>query len=225
MIGTRSVYNLAEPKGATLLNLSRFSAGSLAAVDYIPKDARGFYAWFRSYDYPDDPDLFVERLLNDIAAPKFAPRQGFISPYHMVEIASAGDMTPSRKAALRQAVHDPTFFASIRSGLIHSILFQSPLYVGKAVNLRQRITSHLAQGSPLRERLYAVGLELDQCLLFVFPNPADERLSQELEAASEEVSEEEDSDTSPKTDGLQHEVLLEEVFSRLFSPQFTLRIG
>jgi hypothetical protein len=116
MIGSRSVYNLAEPKGATLLNLGKFPAGGISALDYIPKDSRGFYAWFRSYDYPENPDCFVERLLEDIAAPKFAPRQGFVSPYHQVEIASGGDMTPGRKDALKKAIKNPEFFAALQSG-------------------------------------------------------------------------------------------------------------
>ena len=230
MIGTKSVYNLAEPKGATLLNLGRFSAGSLAAVDYIPKDAKGFYAWFRSYDYPESPELFVERLLQDIAAPKFAPRRGFVSPYHSIEIASGGDMTAGRKDALRKAIQDPVFFSSLRSGLFHSILFQSPLYVGKALNLRRRITSHLAETSPLRERLMGAGLDLDKCLLFVFPHEngdaEDHAIPLETEEEQQEGHDEDlDEIAGDNARELEHEVLLEEVFSRLFSPQFTLRIG
>jgi hypothetical protein len=230
MIGKRSVYNLIEPKGATLLNLGRFSAGSLAAVDYIPKDTRGFYAWFRSYDYPEDPELFVERLLQDISAPKFAPRRGFVSPYHQVEIASGGDMTQSRKDALKRAIRDPEFFASLRAGLFHSILFQSPLYVGKAINLRKRISTHLSASSPLRERLACVGLNLDHCLLLIFPHNADDgdcdlSPSYEVGIENDEIENDEiEEDLSPEH-SLDHEVLLEEVFSRLFSPQFTLRIG
>jgi len=226
MIGTESVYNLAEPKGATLLNLGRFSAGSLAAVDYIPKDARGFYAWFRSYDYPEDPELFVERLLDDIAAPKFAPRRGFVSPYYTIDIASGGDMTDGRKDALRKAIHDPTFFSSLRSGLYHSILFQSPLYVGKAVDLRRRIMFHLTGKSPLRERLTGVGLDLDKCLLFVFPHPDENTHNDSVSTETEDVERDsEDGGDTSEDEALDHEVLLEEVFSRLFSPQFTLRIG
>ncbi len=231
MIGTQSVYNLTEPEGATLLNLGRFSAGSMSAISYIPKDVRGFYAWFRSYDYPDDPNRFFERLLEDIAAPKFASRNGFISPYHMVEIASGGDMTPSRKKALRQALDNPSFLASLKSGLFHSILFQSPLYVGKAINLRKRITSHLAEASPLRKRLGGAGLDIDRCLLFVFPHQEDEdsitsHSSPTLDEDEEDIEAQEgDTEDVFSNEELEHEVLLEEVFSRLFSPQFTLRIG
>jgi len=225
MIGNRSVFNLSEPKGATLLNLGRFSAGSFAALDYIPKDTRGFYAWFRSFDYPEDPELFIGRLLDDISAPKFAPRRGFISPYHQVEIASGGDMTQSRKEALKTAIRDPGFYTALRSGLHHSILFQAPLYVGKAFNLRKRISTHLAPFSPLRERLACVGLNLDRCLLLVFPYQTDED-EKELSPSDDEINMNEEIDEELTSQhSLDHEVLLEEVFSRLFSPQFTLRIG
>jgi len=225
MIGSRSVYNLAEPKGATLLNLGKFPAGGISALDYIPKDSRGFYAWFRSYDYPENPDCFVERLLEDIAAPKFAPRQGFVSPYHQVEIASGGDMTPGRKDALKKAIKNPEFFAALQSGLFHSILFQSPLYVGKAINLRNRVKSHLSATSPLRERLAAVGLNLDRCLVLVFPHKVDED-EFDIPSPDDEVSSNEsDMEALHSDEELEHEILLEEVFSRLFSPQFTLRIG
>jgi hypothetical protein len=103
--------------------------------------------------------------------------------------------------ALERALERPSFRATLQHTLSLSILFQTPLYVGKAANLRMRIGQHLNEGSELSSRLAEVGVAIRMSSLLLLP------------LAVEQAGNEADED------------LHEEIFSRLFNPLFTLRYG
>ena len=138
-------------------------------MGYIPSATQGIYAWFRSFHYPDDPELLFQKLVEDIERPKFSERIGIINPYYEIGVRSFGKVSDGKRGRLKEALTNPSFRDELKQAIGNSILFQSPLYVGKSSNLRSRVEQHLALGSPLRSRLESVGIELDNSLLMICP--------------------------------------------------------
>lgn len=210
-----SVLELRQPEGAVLFDLTAFPAGPAAVLDRIPDAQSGIYAWFRAFKFRDSPDEFAEDLISAIRAPKFQTRSGDIPPYYEVELRSKGSIPMGKEASLRKALKDPGFLTAMRFSLDWAMLFQMPLYVGKSIDLRARVDQHLRSGSVLRNRLKEAGLDIEQTYLLLVPSPIFQ-------------GNDDDSDVSDPAseEGLSsYEVLFEEVFSRLFNPGFSIRLG
>lgn len=224
-IGSRAVTELKEPEGALLLNFGRFPAGHFSALERIPSGMSGVYAWFRSFEYSDEPDRLYEQLMADLKAPKFLERAGLIKPFYEVSIRSQSWFSAGKLENLKEAVHDPVFRRGLLQTLSHSILLQAPLYIGKSIDLQSRTASHLAEGSILRKRLAETNVTLDRTMLFLIPNPQ----GTPKEVVEVEFGEEEadyDIASSPEFhEETEYELLYEEIYSRLFNPLFTIRIG
>jgi hypothetical protein len=195
------VTHLKEPEGAYILRLSEFPLGVMNAVSRIASSQPGIYAWYKCYDYPRDYDNFSKRLLDDCAAPKFSPREGDIKPYYRVKISSRGDISPGKRDTIIKRMQCDKFRAHLGTSLTQLSLFQCPLYIGKSIDLQDRIRQHLSEGSPLRERLAEHSISIEKTLILIIPSEAE---------ASEEKPDED---------------LYEEIFSRLLNPLFNLRIG
>jgi hypothetical protein len=210
---SNSVVELGQPAGSVLYNLAAFPSGATAVLDRIAANQAGIYAWFRSFSFSDSPTDFVQELMSAIEAPKFQPRSGDISPYYGVTIQSKGRVSPSKRSDIEQAIADPAFRNALQLSLQWSILFQSPLYIGKSACLRTRVAQHLRRCSPLRSRLETASIDIEKSYLLILP--VDELRITESDAAEASV----DEGTTP------HELLFEEIFSRLFNPSFTVRLG
>ena len=208
----RSILELGQPEGTVLFNLAAFSAGPSAVLDRISDDQSGIYAWFRSFNFQENPDLFADELVSAIRAPKLQTRTGDLVPYYEISLKSKSYISSGKEASLRQALKDDEFQNAMRFALRWSILFQAPLYVGKSGDLRSRIDQHLKPGSPLRERLFEAKIDIEKTYLLIVPTP--------LAKAKESSNEENDHEDLPE-----YELLFEEVFSRLFNPAFTIRLG
>lgn len=226
MIGSGAVTVLKEPEGAILLNLGRFPGGVESALDRVPGGTAGVYSWYRSFNYPDEPESLLQQLMHDLDAPKFIERSGSIKPYYDITIKSKSWFSEAKKATLKLAVEDQIFRRGLLDTLSLSVLLQAPLYIGKAVDLRNRISTHLKEGSILRERLAQAGVSIDRTLLFIVPNPeslsgdGDQLRDVNGNGMSEDLN---DLDEEPPQSA--HELLYEEIYSRLFNPQFTIRLG
>ena len=208
-----SVIELGRPEGSVLFNLAAFGAGANSVLERISDGQSGIYAWFRSYEFSEGTEDFHKELMTAIEAPKFQSRSGDIVPYYGLTIESRSKMSPGKAGALKQAVEDASFRDAVRVALQWSILFQAPLYIGKSSNLKKRIGQHLSNGSMLRNRLESVSIDIDQsCLLII---PVDELYGSTEDSLS----------LTEDDDALQYEALFEEVFSRLFNPLFTIRLG
>ncbi len=201
-----------------MFNLESFTTGSNAVLDRIPSDESGIYAWFRTFHFRADPDGFTNDLIDAIYSPKFQPRTGDVAPYYQIDIRSKSSMPERKERSLRSALRDPAFLSAMRFALDWSLLFQSPLYVGKSSNLRGRVAAHLRHGSPLRDRLRESGIDIDKTHLLLVPTPMP------VDVTSLSFAET-DSDPTAEDQEFSYEVLFEEVFSRLFNPSFSLRIG
>jgi hypothetical protein len=211
-----SVVHLGQPDGAVLFNLSAFPCGAQSVIDNIASGQRGIYAWFRGFDLRDGEQEGLTDLFDAISAPKFQKRSGYLSPYYDVSISSRSVLPEGKRKAISTAFHRPEFREYLGIALKWSILFQAPLYIGKSIDLRARIDTHLKAESPLRNRLREASVEIDNCLLLLLPVPKfrgdDEGESDSTNSLGESVE-------------LEDELLFEEIFSRLFNPTFTLRIG
>ncbi len=210
-----SVLELKKPDGAVLFNLSAFPSGSDAVLQRISAGQAGIYAWFRSFQFRESPAEFAEDLLAAVEAPKFQARTGTLAPYYEVSLRSKSYMSESKQKALRDALRSEEFNSALRFSLDWAMLLQAPLYVGKSVDLKGRITQHLRAGSPLRERLMEVGIDIEKCHLLIVPLP-------ESNEAAKDADEENLHDVESE---FAQELIFEEVFSRLFNPSFTIRLG
>lgn len=127
------------------------------------------YAWFRSYDNlynQNDADKLykdITDMLNAKLSARFKGKLGYLYELQVQEISDA--LTPKKKALLKDMCRDRTE----RDELVHIINmasdFQSPLYVGKAINLRKRIGEHCEGQSALISRLEEAGIDLDRCFI------------------------------------------------------------
>jgi hypothetical protein len=215
----KSVLQLGQPEGTVLYDLAAFPTGPSAVLARIPDGLTGIYAWFRSFHFSDDPDTFAEDLMTAIRAPKFQTRTGDLVPYYEVSLRSKSHISSGKEMAIKQALKDTYFLSALQFSLQWSILFQGPLYVGKSGNLRERIDQHLKSGSSLRERLHEAGIAIEKTYLLVVPTPigsVDKPVEKPLMASDPDCQEQ----PTP-----QYELLFEEVFSRLFNPGFTIRLG
>jgi hypothetical protein len=201
-----------EGSNAILYRLALFS-NTAAVLDRIPSETSGIYAWYRSYSFSKDPDSFTDELLKEISKPRFTPRTGFITPYYQVTVASQSKISDSKEQHLRGFLSQPTNREALLKGLEASLFFQTPLYIGKSENLRRRVGEHLDSSSPLSERFKAHGIDITSSLLLIIPLYGTDPIPQS--ALSEE----------PTAEQIDAELMLEEIFSRLFSPQLTIRIG
>lgn len=192
---------LKEPEGAYILRLSKFPLGVASAVSRIASAQPGIYAWYKCYEYPSDYENFCKRLMDDCAAPKFAPREGDLKPYYRVKISSSGDISAGKREAITKRTQCEKFRARLGASLTKLSLFQCPLYIGKSIDLQERIRQHLSEGSSLRGRLAEHSISIENTLILIIPS--------EGESSAEKPDED----------------LYEEIFSRLLNPLFNLRIG
>ena len=211
-----AVMELNQPAGAVLFNLTAFGAGPHAILDRISEGQGGIYAWFRAFQFRDSAEDFGDDLVSAICAKKFQSRTGDLAPYYEVSLQSKSYMPPGKERSLREALKNETFLGAMKLALEWAMLFQAPLYVGKSANLRERVGQHLRSGSDLRLRLAEADIDIESTYLLLVPTPM-----QNINASGEQDEPEDASDAAPTS----YEVLFEEVFSRLFNPAFTIRLG
>lgn len=203
------IVELGNPQGAFLFNLSTFRSGASTVLDRISSNQKGIYAWFRSFDLPSDSKDLEDYLIKAIESEKFYPRSGFISPYFDIKISSKNFFSENKRKILSEHLKKDSFRSQLVHALKWSILLQGPLYIGKSKDIRKRIASHLEPESNLRLRLNEAGIEIDNCQLLIFT------INNSDNGEENEINDNEG----------QEESLFEEIFSRLFNPSFTIRLG
>ncbi|RLA53320.1 MAG: hypothetical protein DRR42_05150 [Gammaproteobacteria bacterium] len=133
-------------------------------------DARpGVYAWFREFDLREfgaDPNGFVRKvreLLNVNLSDTFRQKIGVV--YHVTLVEQGGALTPKKVEWLERVASHEIGRKVISDALLTLSEIQSPLYVGKAVDIRSRIAQHVTGQSELAERFEEAGLQLDDCFV------------------------------------------------------------
>ena len=207
-------------ENAFLYDLSRIR-GVSAILSRIPDNTSGVYAWYRNFKIDSNsnsPETFASLVLQELYKPHCVTRETRLPPSHKLIVKLETVFSARKQKALHYHAANPYFRELIISLLHNCILFQQPMYIGKALNLRSRISNHLAIESRLRARFADAEHDIEQCRLLVLCSP------QEITGITYEDIEAED-DLESEFSYLEPEALIEDILSRLFLPSFTINYG
>lgn len=173
----------------------------------LPTDGPAVYAWFQDLTLPetvlDSEEKFVNTIMQWFDNPLSEKREAHISPFYEVGITiKSKKLSSDKEDSLRQYAGRENIRREIGRVLEAMSVFQSPLYIGKADRLADRIWDHVDRKSDLRDRLEKAGLSLNNCLL-----------------AYVQISK---NDGNTQTSLAR---LVEDIITRLSRPGFVLRIG
>lgn len=185
------------------VQLSSRRGGCDAACAELPC-APAVYAWLRSVRIAPDsePDEFIRSVVAAVEAPAAPVRTARLGHLHEVSLSSTSQLSDLKFERLRNLANSSSFRSQLAELIEHATQIQSPLYVGKALDLQARTKQHLHPGSDLAVRLRAAGIEIGECTLAYAV----------LEGPSDDFS----------TDSL---TLIEEILTRVCRPGFVLRPG
>lgn len=138
--------------------------GVAAACERLPP-LPAVYAWFRSLRLLHSTEDEFMRSVCDVIEARAASEHSARLGLHRVHLDSRSELSSTKKARLAHLARDPTFRLLIANLLQTASLMQSPLYVGKARDLRARVRQHLHPMSDLSQRLQPNGVELRDCIL------------------------------------------------------------
>ena len=233
LYGNEVVQRLGE--NAFLYDLSKMR-GTTAILNRIPDNMNGVYAWYRNFRIDasaiDNPDVFISSILQELYKPHCVTRETRLPPSHRLIVKPETILSQRKQEALKQHSIDSNFRELLITLLNNCLLFQQPLYIGKASNgnLRNRIRNHLSVESVLRERLKEAAHDIEQCRLLIVGSS--ENLNNDaLENIETEDDESDFLQLNPEDDNesefsqLEPEILIEDILSRLFLPSFTVNYG
>lgn len=208
-------------ENAFLYDLSRIR-GISAILSRIPDNMPGVYAWYRNFRIDstvlNHPETFVSQVLQELYKPHCVTRETRLPPSHRLIVKPETVFSARKQEALHYHAANPYFRELIISLLHNCILFQQPMYIGKTLNLRSRISNHLALESVLRERFADAEHDIEQCRLLILCSP------QQITCTTYEDIEAEE-DIESEFSYLEPEALIEDILSRLFLPSFTINYG
>jgi hypothetical protein len=192
-----------NPEGLQVLECAKVYGGVRPILDKLPS-APGVYAWFKTFLPPDPASSsgaeFCDYLVTQTSLPHFLSRKSGIPPLYAITLESKRSFSRQKLPTLRALCEQEAFRELVARLLTtHSILFQQPLYIGKADSLRSRIADHLHRRTDLQQRLEKIGVPLLQCTLVFLETPAFSDIDSNLS--------------------------FEELLSKLFYPPFTARYG
>ena len=168
------------------------------------------YAWFLDLTLSewvlDSEEKFVNTIMQWVDSPLSEKRETHISPFYEIGLTiKSKQLTKKKEKSLKQYAEKEDIRKEIGSALEAATFLQPPLYIGKTKNrLADRVSEHVNRETPLWDRLEAVGLSLQNCLLVYMP-----------------VSDPDDvgPDVTPLVQ------LVEDIITRLTRPGFVRRIG
>jgi hypothetical protein len=219
LYGNDVVQRLGE--NAFLYDLSKIR-GVSAILNRIPNNMSGVYAWYRNFKIDDsaisNPEVFVSNILQELYKPHCVTRETRLPPSYRLIVKPETIFSEHKQKALKYYANNYQFRELFITLLNNCLLFQQPLYIGKASNLKNRIRNHLGVESVLRERLKDAEHNLEQCRLLILG------FSENLNYCSSEDIEAEQNNESEFAQ-LEPEALIEDILSRLFLPSFTINYG
>ncbi|MEH1923408.1 GIY-YIG nuclease family protein [Nostoc sp.] len=222
LYGSDAVQQLSE--NVVLYDLAQIR-GNSAVLSRIPDNIGGVYAWYRRFEIDanaiNDPQVFANYILEELCKEHSAPRETKLPPAHKIKLQA--ETSFSKELLLKELAADSSFRQLLFMLLNNSLIFQQPLYIGKATNLYSRIRSHIREGSILRDRLADAGHKIHKCRLLII------HTSYNTDTVPYSVDEDDELDNQIEEDyefsKLASDKLVEDILSRLFLPSFTLRYG
>jgi len=215
----------------SILDLSKIY-GISAVLSRIPCGIPGVYAWYRNFNLPSlessSPDEYASLIIQEVERQHCVPRSVRLAPSHKIAFESYQKIPGKKKDALKYYCKNVEFRKRLNGVLAASVLYQSPLYIGKATSLQSRIAAHLKPDSILRTRLNKAGIDLLACKLIFYAMEKTAEIKDDIPpeailSADDDV--EEDNDLMRDEIGMGPELVLEDLMSRLFNPLFTIRYG
>jgi len=131
----------------------------------------GVYAWFRDFnlrEYIKDKNGFlnrIEELLNVNLSDTFHSKIGVL--YDVILTEKGGFLTTKKKELLELICEQEVGRKLVADIFLTISEIQSPLYIGKAIDIRSRITEHITGQSELSERLLKASIDLNDCYIRV----------------------------------------------------------
>ncbi len=188
----------------TCLDFSKVLGGAATACDRLPTQP-AIYAFFRNIRLPSKespPEDFLAALNAAVAARAAPDRSSKVGPLHMVRLECWSELTETKSDGLNVLAQNQDFRGFLRTIIETASLLQSPLYVGKADKLQDRIRQHLDPMSDLAVRLRETDITINGCTLaYAIVDQCPVPLNQ------------------------QTMTLIEEIISRICRPGFVYRIG
>ena len=220
LYGNNVVQRLGE--NAFLYDLSKIRTVS-AILSRIPDNMSGVYAWYRNFNIDaaahNNPEAFVSNILQELYKPHCVTRETRLPPSHRLIIKPETVLSQRKQEALKYYADHPHFRELLITLLNNCLFFQQPLYIGKAINLRKRISNHLGVESILRKRLNDAEHDLEQCRLLILG------CSENMNSSTSENIEIEEEKNESEFSQLEQEALIEDILSKLFLPSFTINYG
>lgn len=208
-------------ENAFLYDLSRIR-GVSAILSHIPDNMSGVYAWYRNFQIDaaakNNPEVFISSILQELYKPHCITRETRLPPSYRLIVKPETILSQRKQEALKYYAANSHFRELLITLLNNCLLFQQPLYIGKARNLQTRISNHLGVESVLRERLKDAEHDLEQCRLLILG------CSENINYCIAENTESEQ-DNENEFSQLEPEALIEDILSRLFLPSFTINYG
>lgn len=143
------------------------ATGRELALSEIP----GIYAWYREANferYLQDPNGLEQAIITSLgvqASDSFAASAGYL--YRLTVVEKPKGLSEQKRKTLGELVQSEEGRRALIDHLRLASQFFAPLYVGKALDMRQRIAEHVQGESSLTSRLEAAGIELSQCVVKV----------------------------------------------------------
>ncbi|MCV6620119.1 MAG: hypothetical protein OIF51_00025 [Cellvibrionaceae bacterium] len=191
-----------------ITELSKLNGGTDKLTSEIPDEVAGVYAFFGHYDLPskDDSACNSEYILEKISQPHMLSRSSRVAPLYNVTISSERSLSEKKRGLLTETVSQQPYKDIFQQVFNNSFIFQTPLYVGKSINIKKRIKEHLEGDTNLKNDLLESGISISGCsVLFIITD--DEPNIDKIDEQSKNAE------------------LIEDCLSRLFCPGFTRRYG
>ena len=176
----------------------------------------GVYAWFREFNLRDcvgDSEKFKSKLTSLLGAglsDTFEETVGVL--YNITVVERGGSLAKGKRESLNKLLNSSEGRTLMSDVLLTLTELQSPLYIGKASNIRARIAQHVTGESGLEQRLQDAKIPINDCYIKVA------YLNDELVQAASDILGEDGGVTSLT-------LLIEEVITRLGPAAFVRRPG
>jgi hypothetical protein len=172
------------------------------------------YAWYRNLrfgEHIETPNKFLAKIDALLTAKLSDEFSGKLGPLYNVTIQEAsGHLTERKQEVLKKLAKEDETRVMI-ANILESVTFlQAPLYIGKTMNLQQRIGEHVTGQTNLLDRLAKAGIEMDQCILkfSYFHNEQLQFLAKQAKSSEDLIV-----------------LLIEDLFTKLAPASFVRRVG
>ena len=190
------------------------------AREMVLEEKPGIYAWYRALDmrrWVSDKCLFekkLDELFNASLSDLFEQKVGII--YNVSIFEKGGDIGHRKKEWLEKLISNLSGRNILCDALLILQNMQSPLYIGKTINMRDRIAQHIVGRSDLESRLEKACIKIEQCYIKVVYLDYEK-----VQIVSDLLGEDEGEDKR----GNHLALLLEDIITRLGPAAFNRRSG